>query len=127
MIVLAAMAAILYVEIKVLLSGEGNILLSIETQAKSVKIGEVVINTDSIIPFISVVYNGEDIFTDGTKSGQCKDQKGDCLKFVSQYLKIKWQTVKKDDNVIDSHSGVCADPEISNLGGHLFLCPAVGM
>jgi hypothetical protein len=73
LIVLAAMAAILYVELKVLLSGEGTVLLNIETPAKSVEIGEVAINTDSIIPFISVVYNGEDIFTDGTKSGQCKD------------------------------------------------------
>ena len=93
------------------------------TPNKPVEIGEVHLVEDVILPFISFVYNGEDIFTDGKMSGQCEATKGDCLKWVNQYLKVKWQTVA-GENVTVAESHVCTLPDIKKRGSNLFLCPA---
>lgn len=56
-------------------------------------------------------------------SGQCEATKGDCLKWVNQYLKVKWQTVA-GENVTVAESHVCTLPDIKKRGSNLFLCPA---
>jgi len=103
---------------------DGGITINrIGNPAKALAIGEVHLEKDAIVPFISFVYEGEDIFTDGKMSGQCEATKGDCLKWVNQYLKVKWQTVA-GENVTVAESHVCTLPDIKKRGSNLFLCPA---
>ena len=49
--------------------GEGALVNNIEMDASSYKIGPVVMATNDIEPFISLVYKGEDIYTNGKNSG----------------------------------------------------------
>ena len=128
-LIIIIMIGILYIELVSTFKTTGivaHMVNGIETATKPNLIGPIVIENESITPFISINYQGEDIFTDGTLSGQCSAHQGNCQKFVEEYLKITWQTVS-GPNVTVSNSVVCTEKEILKRGNNLFLCPAAGM
>ena len=78
MLVISLMIAISYVEFHDMAMYGGTSVSRLEKGTRSSLIGPVNLESEVAIPFISFIYHGEDIFLDGTKSGQCKETDGDC-------------------------------------------------
>ena len=55
------------------------------------KIGIVALDDMGTLPFFSVHYKGKHLPIKSEKKKECAETNGDCFKFVTKFLKIKWK------------------------------------